>query len=528
MNTLAAKSALVLPAALLVAAGGAWSSEPRQGGNLVLGTFGEPVIFNPLYSEDVPSSNVEDMIYTQLMIANEELEMVPRLAVDQPEISDDGLEWTYTIHEDVLFHDGETLTAEDVVFTYRIFLHDDYTGPRSGDFSAVDTVEALDDHTIRFTLSEPDASFATRTGYGILPKHILEDVPVADLGDHTEFNIENPIGAGPFEFVEWNSGQSIVLDTFEDYFDGRANVDRVTFRLGQDDNAVILMMENGEADHFAGLPPEEVETLAFQDHIDISSTLALRYDWIGYNLRRPQFEDKRVRQALTHAINRQEIVDTIMEGQAEVAHAPMSPLSWAYSDDVPQFNYDPDRALELMAEAGWEPNDDGMLEKDGEVFSFEILSNDGNNVRRDIGIIVQQMLGDIGVDVTPRQMEWGAFLNAIQPPNSDFDAIVLAWGLAIDPDPAAIWHSREIEQGLNFGAYSNPEVDEIAEANTRIMDQDERAEALAELWAMVAEDQPYTFLWYPQQFVAMNDRVRGFVHHPRLDYYGIENWWLAD
>lgn len=527
MNTNTAKTLMALSAMLLMAAGTAWSAEPRQGGNLVLGTFGEPVIFNPLYSEDVPSSNVEGMIYTQLMIADEELNMVPRLAVGQPEISDDGLKWTYTIHEDVLFHDGEPLTADDVAFTYRIFLHDDYTGPRSGDFSALEGVEALDEHTVRFTLSEPDASFATRTDYGILPEHILGDVPVAELGNHNEFNIDNPIGAGPFEFVEWNSGQSIVLDAFEDYFDGRAHVDRVTFRIGQDDNAVILMLETGEADVFVGVPAEEVPTLEFLDHINISSTLSLAYEWIGYNLRRPPFDDKRVRQALTHAIDRQEIVDTILDGQAEVAHAPMSPLSWAYSDDVPQFNYDPERALELLAEAGWTPNEDGMLEKDGEVFSFEILSNDGNNVRRDVGIIAQQMLGDIGIDVRPRQMEWGAFLNALQPPNSDFDAIVLSWALAIDPDPAAIWHSREIEQGLNFGAYANPVVDEIAEANKRILNQDERAEQLAELWATIAEDQPYTFLWYPQRFVAMNERVRGFTHHPRLDYYGIENWWLA-
>ncbi|WLD58035.1 peptide-binding protein [Salinispirillum sp. LH 10-3-1] len=503
------------------------SDEPVYGGNLVIGVPGEPVIINDLYLQDVPSSDIVELVFASLMTTNVALEMIPQVAVDQPTVSDDGLVWTYTLHDNVRFHDGEPLTAHDVAFTYSIFKHPDYTGPRSGDFLTMESVVALDNQTVQFTLTEPDARFATRMTYGILPQHILGDIAVADLGDYTAFNVEKPIGAGPFKFVSWNQGQNIVLEANEDYFEGRPYLDRVTFRFAADLNALVLLMERGEIHHFEGVPAGEMAGLAAVPHVNMHSTLALRYDFLGYNLRNPLFQDKRVRQALTHAIDRQEIVDTVMEGHAEVAHAPVSPLSWAYNDDVPRFDYDPERALELMAEAGWTRGSDGFLQKDGQRFSFEILSNDGNNVRRDLGIIVQQMLGEIGIEVNPRQMEWGAFLERILSPNFDFDATILAWSLGLDPDPSAIWHTREIEQGLNNVGYSNPAVDAIADSNIVIVDQDERAAALAEAWALIAEDQPYTFMWYPQQFVALNERVNGFVHHPRTNMHGVERWWLS-
>lgn len=488
------------------------SGEPQYGGDIVLGTSGEPVIFNANYHSDSASADITDLVFAGLTYSNENLEVQPRIAKDLATISEDGLEWTFELHEGVKFHDGEELTAHDVVFTYEIFLHEDYTGPRAGSFSSLEAIEALDDYTVKFTLNQPDARFHTLTGYGILPKHLLDHVPVADLEEYSEFNIEQPIGAGPFEFVNWAAGQYIELKAFEDYFEGRPYLDKVTFRIASDANALVLLLETGDIDHMIA-PTSELATIEMYDHVNLSSVLALRYDYIGWNLDRPLFEDVRVRQALTHAIDRQEIVETVMEGYAEVANAPISPLSWAYNDDVPVFDYDLDRAVELMNEAGWEHNDDGYLEKDGEIFEFTILSNDGNTTRRDIGIITQQYLSQIGVQVRAEQMEWGAFLDQINPPNFDFDAVVLAWGLALDPDPSAIWHSKEIENGLNRSAYRNDRVDEIADTNTAILDQDERAEALAEAWAIIAEEQPYTFLFYPEQFVAMNKDVKGFTHH---------------
>src|SRR5690606_9148698 len=178
-------------------------------------------------------------------------------------------------------------------------------------------------------------------------------------------------------------------------------LDRITFRFVSNQSAGVLLLETGEIDHLI-VPTTEIRTVERMPHVTLRSAPELRYDFIAWNLRNPLFADRRVRQALTHAIDRQEIVETLMEGHAQVAHAPVSPLmEWAYEDDVPRFPYDPERAKALLAEAGWTPGPDGILAKDGRRFSFAILSNDGNVIRRDLGVIVQQYLGAIGIEVRP-------------------------------------------------------------------------------------------------------------------------------
>jgi peptide/nickel transport system substrate-binding protein len=527
-------SVLIATAALVVACGGeqddarvggAGATEPQYGGNVILGTSGEPVLFNPLYSQDSVSSDVEELLYVGLMRSTEQLEMIPHVAVDDPMVSDDGLEWTFTLRQDVRFHDGVALTAHDVAFTFGALIHPDYTGPRAGSFRTLSRVEAMGDHEVRFIFSEPDARFLSLTDYGILPKHLLGDVPIAELGDHRAFNVQQPVGAGPFRFVSWTSGQNLVLEAFEDYFEGRPYLDRVTFRFVSDQSAAVLLLETGDVDHVI-VPVTEVATVERMPHVTLHDTLSLRYDYLGWNLARPLFADRRVRQALTHAIDRQEIVETLMEGHAEVAHAPVSPLSWAYNDEVARFPYDPDKAQTLLAQAGWRPGPDGILQKDGKPFSFQILYNDGNVVRRDLAVIAQQYLRAVGIDARPVQMEWGAFLERIQAPRYDFDAVVLAWALGFDPDPSAIWHSREIAKGLNNIGFRHPRVDDLSDRNIHVLDRSARAAMLRETWQIIAEEQPYTFMFYPKQFVGLKSDVRGFVHHPRLDTFRVNEWWL--
>ncbi len=503
------------------------TGEPQQGGSIVMGTPGEPVTFNELYYQDSASHDVIQMLHVSLMQTDENLEIQPYAAVDHPEVSEDGLEWTYTIHEGMTFHDGEPVTAEDVAFTYNILIDPDYTGPRAGDFETLESVEVIDEHTVLFTLNEVDASFEARHSYNILPQHILGDIPVADLEEYREYNLDAPIGAGPFKFVEYVDGQYLTVEAFDDFFLGRPNLDSITFRYAADQNAVLLLFETGEIDHMV-LPATEYATAETYDHGRISSELELRYDYIGWNNDRPLFQDPRVRQALTMAIDRQLIVDEIMGGRAEVAHTPASPLSWAYTDEVTKFDYDPAAAQELLMEAGWEPGSDGILEKDGERFSFELLSNDGNVIRRDIGVIVQQMLGEIGIEVEPRQMEWGAYLDRVNTPNKDFDATIAAWGLATDPDPSALWHSRESEAGLNNITYANDEVDELAELNKTILDRDERAEVIGNVYKILADEQPYTFLFYPEQHILLSNKLQGFTHHPRLNVYRPFEWYVNE
>jgi peptide/nickel transport system substrate-binding protein len=501
------------------------SSEPRYGGTVVLGAGGEPVNLTPWYESDSASNDVQQLVFAGLMKSNERLEVEPDVAAAPPEVSADGKIWTYRLRHGVKFHDGVELTAADVVYTFGVVKSPDYTGPRAGSVNTLERVEALDDYTVQFTLSEPDARWATRAVAKILPKHLLEQVPIAELGNYRQFS-EHPIGAGPFKFGEWKRGQNLTLEAFDDYFEGRPYLDRVIFRYVANQSAAMLLLQTGDIDHMI-VPAAEVDTAQQMPGVTLHHTLQLAYNYIGWNLRRPLFADKRVRQALAHAFNRQEYIDTMLGGRGQVANSPTSPLmAWAYTDDVPKFPYDPARAKALLAQAGWSPGPDGILQKDGQRFSFTMLYNEGSDTRRDLGVIAQQYLHEVGVEVKPAQMEWGAFLARISPPRFDFDAIILSWNLGLDPDPEAIWHSREIEKGLNNIAFSNARVDEIADRNIHVLDRAERAAMLKEAYRIIAEEQPYLFINYPERFVALRSDVRGFVQHPRLDTYGINKWWL--
>src|SRR5699024_5790521 len=228
------------------------SGEMIEGGDLKLGIISDPVMFLPTHSNDTASGDIEDIIFDQLTRTDEEIDIQPELATDW-DISDDGLTYTFYLRDDVTFHDGEPLTAEDVEFTYNIFLDEDYTGPRAGSFINLDEVIAVDDHTVEFHLSEVDARFLASTGYGILPKHILGDVPAEDLESH-DF-VSNPIGSGPFKFEEWKDGQYVKLSAYEDYYQGRPHLDTLTLPIVGDQNALMAQIEAGDVD-VGGVPAD--------------------------------------------------------------------------------------------------------------------------------------------------------------------------------------------------------------------------------------------------------------------------------
>ncbi|EGL81827.1 ABC-type transporter, periplasmic subunit [Caldalkalibacillus thermarum TA2.A1] len=498
------------------------AGEPQYGGDLIYGQTGNPQLFNPLYSQDTASGDIEDLIFAGLMRTDENLNVVPHLG-EPVEVSEDGLEHIYRIYEGVKWHDGEEVTADDVVFTFSIPLHDDYDGPRKSYFESLESVEKIDDYTVKFVLNKPDAAWPITAGWALLPEHILGDVPVAELGEH-EFN-RNPVGAGPFKFDEWVEGQYVRLVAHEDYFEGRPYLDSITVKITGDSNAQVLQLQTGDI-QMGAFSSEEFSTVETFDHVNISQILRYAYNYFGFNFRNEFFQDLRVRQAIAHALDRQAIIDATLDGHGEVAHGPVSPLSWAWTDDLTVYEYDPEKAKALLAEAGWEPGSDGVLEKDGKKFEIEILYNEENIARRNTAVIMQEQLAEVGIKATPKSLEWGAFLDTINPPNYDFDTIILGWALGTDPNPIAIFHSREIEKGLNNISYVNEELDRLMEEAEVTLDEEERKEKLHEIFKILSEDLPYVFLNYPMDNVAYPKNLHGFTHHPRVPFYKAHEWWL--
>ncbi|MEC0323199.1 peptide-binding protein [Bacillus subtilis] len=504
------------------------AGKPQQGGDLVVGSIGEPTLFNSLYSTDDASTDIENMLYSFLTKTDEKLNVKLSLAESIKEL-DGGLAYDVKIKKGVKFHDGKELTADDVVFTYSVPLSKDYKGERGSTYEMLKSVEKKGDYEVLFKLKYKDGNFYNNAlnSTAILPKHILGNVPIADL-EENEFNRKKPIGSGPFKFKEWKQGQYIKLEANDDYFEGRPYLDTVTYKVIPDANAAVAQLQAGDINFF-NVPATDYKTAEKFNNLKIVTDLALSYVYIGWNEKNELFKDKKVRQALTTALDRESIVSQVLDGDGEVAYIPESPLSWNYPKDidVPKFEYNEKKAKQMLAEAGWkDTNGDGILDKDGKKFSFTLKTNQGNKVREDIAVVVQEQLKKIGIEVKTQIVEWSALVEQMNPPNWDFDAMVMGWSLSTFPDQYDIFHSSQIKKGLNYVWYKNAEADKLMKDAKSISDRKQYSKEYEQIYQKIAEDQPYTFLYYPNNHMAMPENLEGYKYHPKRDLYNIEKWWL--
>ncbi|MFT4412505.1 peptide-binding protein [Fredinandcohnia humi] len=503
------------------------NNEPVDGGDLIVGSAGSPTLFNPYFSTDTASSDIEGLIYNAIVKTNVNLETEYDLAEDI-QTSEDGLEYTVKLREDVKWHDGEQMDADDLVFAYSMMKNPDVVSERKSNFESLEKIEKIDQFTVKFTLNKVDVTFYPTTlgSYGPLPEHILGDVDPATLHEH-EFNTKSPIGTGPFKFVEWKDGEYVKVEANDDYFEGRPHLDSITTRYVADANALIAALQAGEIDMYNAVPGTEIETVKAIEGTKIEEGLALSYTFLAFNQQDERFQDKRVRQAMTHAIDKNAIVESIMNGAGQAANAPDSPLMWTYNDDVPQFDYDPEKAKALLKEAGWEDtNGNGIVDKDGKELSFSVKTNQGNKVREDIAVVLQQQLKEIGVEATPNIVEWSAFIEQISAPNWDYEAMILGWSLSTFPDQYDIFHSSQREEGLNFVWYSNPEADKLMEEARQTTDIEKYKQIHKDLYQILVEDQAYTYLYYPTEFRAMPEELQGYEFHSKNQLFNAHKWWL--
>jgi peptide/nickel transport system substrate-binding protein len=469
------------------------------------------------------------MVFDALYGMDNKITPYPVLADGMPQISTDGLSWTVKLRKDVKFSDGQPLTADDVVFTYNIPLSKDYAGPRKSDFDVLKSVEKVDDYTVKFNLKNKYAPFQTEVlpSYGILPKHLLKDISVKDM-EKADFN-KKPVGTGAMKFVEWKSGQYVKLERNENYFLKKPSIATLTYKIVPDANALVAQLQSGEV-NLIDVAANNVKTVKSLTQTggkyQMFESPDLAYCYVGWNNKSPLFSDPKVRQALTMALDREAIVKNILDGNGKVANAPESELSFAYKKDVTSFPYDMAKAKQQLADAGWKPGPDGILVKDGKKFSFELLTNQGNKIREQIATYMQQQFKQLGIEVKPRIVEWSAFNNQYIIPGK-YDAAVEAWGTGTDPDLTPIFSSTSIGNGLNYNFYKNPKVDELNKVQLQELDQNKRAEDLGQIEDLIAQDQTYTFLYYPLKHMAAPANLKGLDYGPIGDFYNIQNWYFT-
>jgi peptide/nickel transport system substrate-binding protein len=305
--------------------------------------------------------------------------------------------------------------------------------------------------------------------------------------------------------VEWVTDEKIVVEANPQYFEGRPNLDRIIYRIIPE-TALSEMEILTQGVDYSGIYPYQFQRMTRTPFLKAYSQPSLGYTYIGYNLKNDLFKDKRIRCALTYAINREEIVQYVLYGLGTVASGPFPNHLWYANPNVRPFPYDPQKARQLLFEAGWEDrNGDGILEKDGKPFRFTLITNSGNDTRRDVGVLVQRQLREIGIDIKFELYEWSVFLKDFVNAKH-FDACILGWSLSVDPDAYEIWHSSQIEKGFNFVSYRNPEIDRLWEEGRREYDVEKRKKIYWRIHELMAEDQPYTFLYVPLGISALQKK----------------------
>jgi peptide/nickel transport system substrate-binding protein len=544
-------SALLLLAALAAAAacapgtddpGGAAGGEPRYGGTVVVGSPADLQSMNTLTSSDASSRMVQQyMLLMPLVLYDENLEPAPWLAErwDTAYVAPDTMELTLHLRRDVRWHDGTPTTAHDVLFTFERALEPATAFPNRASFDLWNPrAEVIDDHTIRFRL-RPHADFlATWYELPILPAHLLRDVPPAELANHP-YGTTAPVGNGPFRFVRRVPNQEWVFEANPDFpeaLGGRPYLDRVVYRVIPEQTTLLTELLTGRLDVYPAPNPNQTEQLERGRGVRLLSSPYRSQTHIGWNTRDPLFRDVRVRRALTLAIDRQAILDALLYGHGQMGVSSSTPAHWVFDDEYRRLAppHDPDAARRLLAEAGWTPGPDGVLrDAQGRPFRFTLVTNHGNDLRRDVGEIVQAQLRPLGIQVEPRSLEWNTLIDMLDGHLDEqgervrgFQAVTSGWVNSFRKDDSAILHSRNRNGPFQETCFSHPRVDRLIDTLNVMTDREAARPLWQEFHRILIDEAPYTVLHYGNRLLAHRERVRGVEIGPQGDLLTVQRWWV--
>jgi peptide/nickel transport system substrate-binding protein len=492
------------------------ANTPAYGDTLIEASIGNVSSLIPNITSDQSSHEVGNLMYNGLITLGRDLEIVPELARSWT-FSKDCLTLDFKLQENVRWHDGVPFTADDVVFTWQTTMHPKTPSPYKSDFADVDDVQALDRNTVRVTYKKPYAKALLSWGLTILPRHLLESYVQQGKIKEAPQNWSAPVGTGPYRFKEMKSGEKIVVVANQEYFKGRPAISRIVYRIIPSQATIFLEVKAKGVD-VASLTAlqykRQTEYPAFEKAYNKFRYAGSGYTYLGFNLKDKRFADRRVRLAFAHAIDKQALLDGVVLGLGRRATGPFRPGTWADNPNVKGVPYDPKRAAALLAEAGWTRNGQGLLEKDGRPFVFELLTNQGNDERKKIAELVQESLRELGVTVNIRILEWAVLLKE-HVKKRVFDAIVLGWGTGADPDQFVVWHSSQMgADQLNNISYANPEVDALLEAGRASCVQADRVRFYHRIHEVLAEDQPLVFLYWRDALPVVSSRIFGVQPGP--------------
>jgi len=507
IRTAVRPAATALGLALL--AGGAAA---QDGGTLIVGVEADPASMEAARTMGLHNDRMVLQVFdTLIMLFGDSTELQPGLATDWT-ISDDGLDYTLTLRQGVSFHDGTPFNAEAVKFTFDRMLDDghpyyDATFPWAQYyFGNIDAVEVVDDHTVRFTLKEPQATFLT------LLKHVSGGIvsPTA-VEAHGEDFRNNPVGTGPFAFVEWERGQRVVVEANEDYWRDRPALDRVIFRPVPDPTARLNQLRAGEVHLMVAFPPEFIPEIEDDPELTLHQATGAHTWWTAFNTQAPPFDDVRVRQAVNFAVDKQAIIDDVLYGSATLSNGFAPPGSWAHSDEAMSYGYDPERARELLAEAGY---------PDG--FETDYLvpeSGSGMIAPVALATVIQAYLQQVGITANIVTQEWNSYLETYQAGLEEAGAGIAQMSWMRDTNDPALYVPANLACDpatgfFNVGRWCSESFDDLFAQAIATTDREERAGFYRQAHDILAAEAPWLFMFHAKQTIAARNEVAGVETNP--------------
>ena len=479
---------------------------------LHLAISSNPARLNPLLATDSASGEITTFLFNGLVkYDKEQKNIICDLA--KKYYFQNSTTLIFELKRGVLWHDGVEFSSEDVLFTYKTLISPRISSPYSSGFRFVKNVEKLGRYKIKVTYKQPYFKAVEIWMMGLLPKHILKDE--TNLMS-SKFNT-HPVGTGPYMLQKLEFSKDIILKANPHYFEHKPNIEYISFHVISDSMTRFLMLQSKQLDigTLSAMEYEKKLPKNFKKDFNIYENISLSYTYLGFNMRKKKFQNPLVRKALALAIDKEEIIQLMFFNHAKICNGPFLPTSSAFNPDVTSPKQNIQKAKELLAQAGYTKK---------HPLEFEITTSNSNPTRPYVAQIIQQQLQKAGVKVHLRIMEWQAFLNMVVFPHK-FETVLLGWGLSPTPDPRPIWHSSsDTKGGFNFIGYHNKELDRLIEKSELITQREVLAKIWQRMFAIIAHDNPYIFLYIPTAISAVNKNIQNIQPLPNGFWYNYIDW----
>jgi peptide/nickel transport system substrate-binding protein len=522
---------LAVAVALLVSSCSPTTPE-RPTDTVVIGIQSDIQSWNPFLAEDATSEELLTLIYPSLAVEQVDYRQhppsfAPSLAESWAS-SQDGLSLTFKLRPDAVWSDGIPVTSGDLIFSWQAQTSEAIGWLWSDITDNIESVEALDEHTVRYTFTHryPYQLMDVNDG-PIVPAHAWEGIPF-EAWEDTDWS-EHVVSAGPFVPVAHTPQQEIIFERNPHYFiSDRPRISRLVFRIVPAKSALFNQLLAGDIDLVNDIPPAEAARVQADPDLELRIFADRSYTHVCWNIDNDLFADPTVRRALGLAIDRDALIDVVYSGFAQPSVGPVLSTMWAFNRDLAPLPFDPAAAAELLAEAGWsDSDDDGTLDRNGQRFEFEFLAPAESEVRQDIALMIERDLARIGVKVVPRFIEFGAVQAVLS--EGDFDAFANRWIEPTQVDLEGIWRSAPPDTPtFNFGRYSSPEVDRLLDEIAASPDFATQKPLLDRIQEIVVADQPYTFLVENVRLVGLDSRVQGADINDATIFFNIEDWYVEE